>query len=629
MTLLNYPSGYALLTQRLQGFGAFRKRWAWLFALAWFVILGPGSLLALVLLDWLVPLPWYVLLSLFVVTIGLTVYSAIRYALLPLLARIDVEHEALILESLHGSLDNQIIGSLQLGREVVEAQAAGRPVGYSIAIVSALVTRTSDNIGALNLTALVDRTKAAHNLTIAAAIIIGSIVLAVAAPRVVAQRAERIRDAYATLMDLLFPVNINVTPGDKALVRGMPVSLGVEIAKARRHNVRLILTDLKTKKVTANDYALDADHKFNFDIASAQESFTYQFEYGGRRSLAHKILVGDLPAIAAMNTELTYPIYTGMPSRTLVGRLPRIQALQGTEVLVSIASTVELDPGRSYVVFSGGQKQGLTVTGRFAHFSFRIDREEDAAIHLTGALGPGFEMREPATFKILPQIDLPPKVSLLLSQKTKALGATEDGLPLLAEETLHFGLSAIAEDDFGVSEMWLEYKIDTRNKHLENLPQRNAGGYSVPPFLFNPPQDRVKYSFAEVFKTLSPPLMPGERVTLTVWAKDTNPSPGNPGPGNPTPGKGRSESFTFTVVQPDLGTYVEQQFGFGADPLLGGLKRVQRATNLLIEAERTTHTEAKGTVEKQEVKSRVGAENWPGGAQDAVGDYFRLLSGEK
>ena len=302
--------------------------------------------------------------------------------------------------------------------------------------------------------------------------------------------------------------------------------------------------------------------------------------------------------------------------------------MQGTEALVSIASTVDLDPGRSYVTYSGGEKQELSVTGRFAHFAFRVDQEKDVAIHLTGALGYGFEMREPVTFKVMPQVDSPPRVTLLLSQKTKALGATEDGLPILAEETLHFGLSAIAEDDFGVAEMSLQYKIDTKNKHLENLPQRDPAGYTLS-FRIDPTQDRVKHSFTEIFKNTSPPLMPGERVTLTVWAKDNNPTPGNSGPGNPTPGKGKSESFTFTVVQPDLGTYVEQQFGFGSDPLLGGLKRVQRATNLLIEAERTTHTEAKGIVEKQEVKSRVGAENWPGGSQDAVGDYFRLLSGEK
>ena len=355
---------------------------------------------------------------------------------------------------------------------------------------------------------------------------------------------------------------------------------------------------------------------------AAEQSFSYQVETSGQRSVPHKVLIGDVPSVVAMNTELTYPSYTGMPSRTLIGRIPRIQALQGTDVLVSIATTVDLDPRRSYVTFSGGEMEELSITDA-AHFAFRVDREKDAAIHLTGSLGNGFEMREPITFKIVPQYDQPPKVELLLSPKTRAASATADAVaPMLAEEAAHFEAwsQAIAEDDFGVAEM----SLTLQDRHAQRASHGPAAPRCRRVYRFRPHRpdvrDRVKHSFTEIFKNISPPLMPGERVTLSVSAIDNN----------PTPGTGTSRPpFTFTVVQPDLGAYVEQQFGFGTDPLLGGLRRVQRATNLLIEAERTTHTEKKAIVEKQDVKSRVGAENWPGGSQDAVGDYFRLLSGEK
>src|SRR6185437_2341144 len=138
----------------------------------------------------------------------------------------------------------------------------------------------------------------------------------------------------------------------------------------------------------------------------------------------------------------------------------------------------------------------------------------------------------------------------------------------------------------------------------------------------DPPTDHVKRSFLDLFKTLTPPLEPGDRITIVVSAKDNNTTASGPG-------VGRAAPVEIVIVRPDLGAYVEQRFGFGADPLLGGLRKVKRETNLLIEAERTAHTEAKSPVEKHDVKSRVGAESWPGGAQDAVGDYFRLLSGEK
>jgi hypothetical protein len=430
--------------------------------------------------------------------------------------------------------------------------------------------------------------------------------LAVAAPAVIGKRVERVRDAYATLLDLLFPVEMRVLPGDATMVRGRGVTLAVEIYGARRREARLLRKDLKTQQTSTDRLTLDGG-RAAFDIAAANESFEYQFEYGNRRSPAHKVLVGDLPALAAMNTELSYPAYTGMPARTLVGRLPKLAALSGTGVLVSIASTVDLHPELSYVTWQDGTRQPLSVSGRFAHFSFTVERPERATIRLCGALGKGFEMPETVSFEVAVQRDLPPTVDVLIKNKRQVM---------LAEEAAHFGVSAIAEDDFGVAEVLMDYRIDTIDP-LITRPVR-TGNVSR---LIEPPMDRAKAAFTDVFKALDPPLEPGDRVTITVSAKDNNTETG--------PSLGRASPIEIVIVRPDLGAYVERDFRFGSDPLLGGLKRVQRATNLLVEADRTANTEAKAVVEKQDVKSRVGAEGWPGGSQDAVGDYFRLLSGEK
>ncbi len=597
---------YSLLTSRLAEFGAFRRRWVWLSAVAWFVILGPGTLFALMLMDWAVPLKWFLLLPLFAIALGLIAYSAIRYAVWPMMSRVDVDREAVVVESLHGKLDNQIIGSLELGREVAEGQRSGAPLGFSTNLVSLLISRTAENLKNIDLRALIDRRRGLRDLKIASAVALCFLIFSVAVPGFVAMRVDHLRDAYATFLDLIFPVEVRVTPGDVTLVRGRPVSLEVQVRGARRRGVRLIRTDLKSKVSSTDELTLQ-DERAGFDLPSAQQSFTYAFEYGGRRSRLFTVRVGDLPALAAMNTELAYPLYTGMAPRTLVGRLPRIQGLVGTGVLVSLASTVDLHPELSYVTWQDGSRQPLSVTGRFAHFSFNLDRPERATIHLTGALGKGFEMPEAISFEVAVQRDAPPTVDVLLRNRK---------LTMLAEEAAQFGVSAIAEDDFGVAEVLLDYKIDTIDP-LISRPVRQ-GTISR---LIDPPKDRAKVSFMEIFKALSPPLEPGDRITINVSAKDNNTETG--------PGVGRAAPIEIVIVRPDLGAYVEQQFGFGADPLLGDLRKVQRATNLLVEAEKTARTEEKSVVEKQDVKSRVGAEGWPGGSEDAVGDYFRLLSGEK
>ena len=56
---------------------------------------------------------------------------------------------------------------------------------------------------------------------------------------------------------------------------------------------------------------------------------------------------------------------------------------------------------------------------------------------------------------------------------------------------------------------------------------------------------------------------------------------------------------------------------------------MKRATNLLVDPEKSIRKEAAIKVERQELKARAGQEGFPSGAEESIGDYFRLLSGEK
>ena len=497
------------------------------------------------------PLPWYVLLSLVALVICLAVYATIAYLVRPLLARIDVDREALLIESLHGHLDNQVIGSLQLGRELQTAQATGKPVAYSVAFASALVARTADSLHNLNIDSLVDRKKATRILCIAGAILLCFAGLVAARPNILAQRITRVREAYGTMIDRIYPPAISaasahhsyiqtpVTMGQRiavldvssddkplSLVRGTEVFLGVHVPTPRHKTARVILTNSKTDEITIHDLTLDADGTavlkpsdpmVNGDAKaknplSGDESFTYQFENGDIRTPVRSIVVGDVPVISNMNIDLTYPSYTRMPTRTLIGKVSRISALKGTQVLVSITSTVDLDSKRSFVSWPGNQIQELSITGRFAHFFFIVDRStplsDPPSIHLTGAMGKEFEMPEPFKFEVVAQEDAPPEVSLILSQKQKTQGRSKDGVPVFDDQTKHFTLGAIATDDYGVTDMTLHYVVDSLDR-TRDFPPRDPNGYQES-FPVSPSQDRMKHNFTDVFKKLATDLVPGE-----------------------------------------------------------------------------------------------------------------------
>ena len=601
--------GCSALNSTLLGFGRYRKQWELLQGAAAFTIAGPGLLLLWFVLDAIFLLPAWLLLLSFVLIAGVSLWTLVFWALKPQLRSINIEDEAIVVERLHGKLDNQIIGSLQLGREVASANPA--LLGYSPQLVSELLLRTAKQLETLQVRKLLDLRRARKELAAAGAIVAIILGCVIFAPSAVKQRYERLQDAYTYLLDALFPVELRVTPGDVAVIRGRSIKLEVDAPGARRPEVRLVRVNLATQAISTEVLRLE-NNRAQRTIDNVQESFSYSFEYGNRKSATFKVQAGDLPDVKTINYEMAFPAYTGQPSRTMTGRVPKLRGLSGTNVLVSFAATTDLSKEFSYVEWQDGTRQAIQFSGRFGHFSFTISRPERATILLTSALAtPSHEkewrMAQPISFDVDVQRDENPSVQILL--KTKKM-------TMLAEQAALFAFEYIAEDDFGVAEVSMEYRIDAIDELLGRKPRQDSQTR-----MMEPPRERVKGKFADMFKTLNPPLEPGDRITITVSAKDNNTETG--------PGGGRSTPIEIVVVRPDLGAFVEQDFKFGALSPMGEMVKIKRATDLLVDPLKTVRTEAVQKIEKKDVKTLSKQESWPSGSEDATGDYFRLLSGEK
>jgi len=591
------------LLDGLRSFGLFRKRWAVLEGMAWFVIAGPGMLLVWFVLDWLKLLSAWPRVAIF----GLAcVACAAAFAarLVPAMARrVRPEREALVVEALHGNLDNLLIGAFQLGME----KALGRGLErHSPLLVEALVRSAQEKLLEIQPRHLVDLKRARRAATGACVIVAAWLALALAAPGAVLERKARLRDGWLAVLDALFPVTFVIEPGDTAVVKGAPITLSVTVKGARRPGVVLVMTDSESGVRTNVVLSLQSG-RASHAIDAVERTFSYFFAYASRTSRAGTISVGERPEISAISYELVYPAYVGQPPRTLTGRMSRLQALAGTSILVSFAATTELHPDLSRVEWLEGDRQSITINGRFGHFAFVADRPNRATIMLTGRYGPGFEMSRPLSFEVAVEKDQPPTV---------ALGVRKDKLVMFADEAAAFAVPYTAEDDFGVAEVTMSYRIDTIDALLGREPREGVMTRAV-----EPASERVNGKFAEVFKALDPALQPGDRVRIELSARDNNTETG--------PGVGRSRVLEIVIVRPDLAQFVEKAFGFQQTALLAGLKKVDRATNLLIEPERTTRTEKDLPVEKRALDARLNTEPWPSGAEDAVADYFRLLSGAR
>ena len=114
-----FRASHDAIRRIVRAFGRFRWRWPVLRGWGKFGAIGAGLVLAWILIDWLATLPLLVLLGRFAIVALLALVWFFKWVVIPPCRRVREEHEANVIEELHGDLNTRVIGSLQLGREAL------------------------------------------------------------------------------------------------------------------------------------------------------------------------------------------------------------------------------------------------------------------------------------------------------------------------------------------------------------------------------------------------------------------------------------------------------------------------------------------------------------------------------
>ena len=605
-----FGSSLTLLRRMLMRFGRFRKRWTVLDGLAMFIVCSPGALLLWFLLDWTIGLPAWPLFLLFVAVCVVSLWAFVRWLIKPQLHRVVAEREAIVVEELHGELDNRLIGALQLGDEVTAAGDEPDRLGYSSTLVRALVLQAAARIEEIKAKKLVDLVGTKKRLALAFGILLVIATSFVFAMDAVVARYYRLLDAYAAVIETIFPVSMEVSPGDIAIVRGSPVTLSVRFEGARRREAQLVRTDPETGDESIVILPI-VSQEASAIVTNTMHDFLYRFAYGGRESDSYQVRVADLPEVKAINYEMSPPEYTGQPMRMMTGRIGALRALPGTAVLISFAASTMLHPDLCWVEWLNGETQKIDISGRFGSFSFVVGRADRVSIHLTGAYGKGFEMPDPLTIQIAPQQDQMPSVQLLTRLQ-------EDRLPVGTAAGM--SLRWYAKDDYGIQEVGYSFEVETV---VDVMGRSNRKGSNMREI--DPPRDRVKGSFRSIFHGMRPALAAGDYAKVKVYAQDNNTETG--------PGRSETETLEFLVIGQDMGKYHgEDQGGFGWSDRDTAFKlmeneKVPREQDLAQPTERLLRTEPPFKVQRMDLQSEVGQDMEPVVSPDAVSQFRTLLMG--
>ena len=611
MTTTNSPytfEGYDAVGRAVRDFSRSRRAWRLLRESGLYVAVVLAALLLWSLADWALTLPPTVVLGSLAAAALVATVGLLYWLLRALLRRESRDWEAAHIEALHGELDNSVIGTLQL---VEEARRRDHTL-HSPALVSALAGRTASRLAAERLRRLIDRRPAARSAGVAAVLATIALVLVLGSSGFLAGRIDSVRNSYRTMLEMLWPVEMTVTPGDRTLLRHEDgVALGVTVTGGHYDRVTLTLTPAETDKrpvrtdlrLTGGPDARSAQVSLDPKaVADFQTHFTYRFAAGRHLSGPRTIRVVDRPVVENLSADVTFPAYTKMMPQQLTGLFGTIRALRGSMVALSLAANKPLRSGS--LTFGGDEAAAgpLDINGRFAATHFVVAAPTEAQLSLV--CEDGFSMKTPLRFRIAPVDDAPPLVRILGKKEEMLIGVGQArSLPV----------AYAAADDFGISKVQVFYEITTVDESLDR-PKRTG---SCKPLAFPRPPRKARGAIKAPFAELG--LRPGDRVTFYLVATDNNTKTG--------PSRGQSAERTFVVVLPSLGDYMQPEFDWAArrSLLLAELEKARPETDYLQLPTKTVRAEKTPRPKAHKLSAHVPPEDWPAGVEQAVTDYIYLL----
>jgi hypothetical protein len=235
-----------------------------------------------------------------------------------------------------------------------------------------------------------------------------------------------------------------IEPGDVEAVRGDSVTVRVTVEGEAQSQVSLFTR--QEEQVAFEEIVLrrTAGGDFVYPFAQLRRTVEYYAARGGESTPRHTITVTDRPSVRDLQVTVSYPAYTGLPSRELDAAAGAISALYGSRASVTLAAGKELDEAE--IVFADGEPVPMEIDGRNARARFTIDRDDRFHFRLTDTDGIG--NADPVEYTVRVVADEHPNVSIL-----------EPGRDLNIDESLRLPMLFRIQDDYGFTRLRLGYRL--------------------------------------------------------------------------------------------------------------------------------------------------------------------------
>ena len=255
---------------------------------------------------------------------------------------------------------------------------------------------------------------------------------------------------------------IAVTPGDVTLAEGDALEITATV-NARSGfgggtQTALLLTRGEgNERPVSRDLAAAGPRRFTASLSDVRQTFSYRVSVDGGESRWFSATVLPRPAVAQLDLRYDYPAYTAMDPVAVANSDGAIEAIQGTEVTVTVHAAGELNlaDGKSRVAIAEGSRrrdaQFKSVDGKPGVYeaSLTVFNSGTYRIHLANRHGLTNKDDQPRP--IVADMDAAPKVAITAPASEVSVRADDD-VPV----------AFAASDDFAVAGLRAMVQVDDK-----------------------------------------------------------------------------------------------------------------------------------------------------------------------
>jgi len=382
------------------------------------------------------PARWRFLLLTF--ALSLSVINLIFFCLRPFFRKYKDEHIALAVEKKYPQLKDHLISAVELFKN--------KDAGMSSELIQAVGKRTSQESKELDFRIAAPLRKLKIVIFSLLIIVAGVFSYALIFPEATANVLVRLLIPYGGIVPLTY-TKLRILPGNTIVPKAEDIKISIFTEGKNPPWAKFFW---KSSSSAPQRIALERDKNegFHYLLRKVRQPIFYWVRTGDAYSRRYLIEVTDRPVITDIKVEYTYPEYTGLKKEISTPLLGDISVLRGSKIRLFAQANKE--------VVSADLK--LTVANKEEILRMEVEKRnlegpeisllEPSSYSIQVKDKYGFLNRDPAKHRMKIYPDKPPRVKIQ---------EPESSLFILPDERIK--VKVVAEDDFGVDQLFLVYNV--------------------------------------------------------------------------------------------------------------------------------------------------------------------------